>query len=103
MLSMNDKIMDYQYPFNVRISFKSIFKHFEDRYRKEDSPLAKKYIEQFLSYFDQYPILKDSIEDFDIIKKYETQISFLFDDLFPNMLTKNEIKAACRAQQEPPH
>lgn len=86
--------MDYKYPFKVRINFKSIFKHFEDRLKDEDNPLAKKYIEQFLEYFEQYPVLRESIDDFNIIKKYETQISYLFDDLFPNMLSENEIKAA---------
>ena len=94
MTNNNNSTMDYQYPFNVRISFKSIFKHFENRLKSEDSPLARKYIEQFLNYFEQYPELKESIEDLEIIKKYEAQIRFLFDDLFPNMLSENEIKAA---------
>lgn len=87
-------MMDYNYPFKIRINFKSIFKHFENRLRSEDNPLVKIYIKQFLEYFKKYPILKESIEDFDIIKKYETQISYLFEDLFPNMLSENEIKAA---------
>ncbi|WP_246062594.1 GAF domain-containing protein [Mesohalobacter halotolerans] len=94
MIKDKNLMMDYNYPFKVRINFKSIFEHFENRLKKEDNPLAKKYIEQFLEYFEQYPVLKESIDDFNIIKKYETQISYLFDDLFPNMLSENEIKAA---------
>jgi len=86
--------MDYNYPFRVRINFKRIFEHFENRLEHEDNPLAKKYINDFLAYFDQYPVLKEPIEDFDIINKYSAQISYLFDDLFPNMLSENEIKAA---------
>lgn len=86
--------MDYNYPFRVRINFKRIFEHFEERLEHEDNPLATKYIKQFLEYFEQYPVLKEPIEDFDIINEYSAQISYLFDDLFPSMLSDNEIKAA---------
>lgn len=94
MKNNNNTSMDYQYPFNVRISFKSIFKHFENRLKSDESLLTKKYIKLFLRYFDKYPILKEGIEDFELIKKYNEQISFLFESLFPSMLSENEIKAA---------
>ena len=83
------------FPFQIKLSFKSIFEQIEDRYDVEDKEHVRQYLSALLHLADQYPELKTGIDYKDALKKYKGPIDTLLDDLFPNILQHNEIKAAC--------
>jgi hypothetical protein len=82
------------YPFKIKLSFQKIRDNFQKRLETESNPISKKYIQGILDYSESYPELFDGIEDYENLKPYEKQIKILLDDLFPDVLTHNEIKVA---------
>ena len=83
------------FPFQIKLSFSKIFDQIEARYNIEDKKHIKEYLSALLHLADQYPELKTGINYKDALKKYKEPVDVLLDDLFPNILQKNEIKAAC--------
>lgn len=81
-------------PFKIKISFQKVLEACKKRYEEEDRKLVKKYLKDLLEYIKEFPELEEGIENFEDVKKYEEPIQILLDDLFPNILTNNEIKAA---------
>ncbi|MFD0933128.1 GAF domain-containing protein [Psychroflexus salinarum] len=82
------------YPFQIKLSFQKIRDNFQKRLQKESNPISKKYIQGILDYSESYPELFEGIEDYENLNPYENQIKILLDDLFPDILTHNEIKVA---------
>lgn len=82
------------YPFKIKLSFQKIKENFEKRLEHEENPISKKYIRAVLDYSKNYPELFEGIDDYEHLDKYEDQIKILLDDLFPDVLTNNEIKVA---------
>lgn len=82
------------YPFQIKLSFQKILDNFHNRLEKETNPISKKYMQDILDYSKTYPELFSGIEDFEDLTPYENQIKMLLDDLFPDILTYNEIKVA---------
>lgn len=85
---------DYQFPFKISVSFKKVIHLYEDRLRTEKNPIAKEYIKSLLSYIEKYPELVEGIDTKEKLESYSETIKIVLDDIFPNMLSGNEIKAA---------
>ncbi len=86
--------IEKDFPFKIEISFKKVIEAYQKRAQEETTPIAKKYLEEILSYIKDYPKLVDGIDSKKELEKHKEPIGILLDDLFPNVLTNNEIKAA---------
>jgi len=82
------------FPFDIHISFHRVIEQYEKEVEEIESSISKDYMENMLSYISKYPELTEGFEDPKLLKKYEEPIKILLDDLFPSILTNNEIKAA---------
>ncbi|SFC32798.1 hypothetical protein SAMN04487907_103350 [Zunongwangia mangrovi] len=81
------------FPLDITISFHRVIEQYEDRLKVEENPIAKKYIKSLLGYIEKYPKLVEGINNIKDLEKYKDPIKILLDDLFPNVLSNNEIKA----------
>ncbi|WBL26930.1 GAF domain-containing protein [Zunongwangia sp. HGR-M22] len=88
---MKDQKQDF--PLDIKVSFHKVIEQYEDRLEVEENPIAKNYIESVLNYIKDYPNLVDGIDTIEELKKYRDPIKILLDDLFPSVLSNNEIKA----------
>lgn len=82
------------YPFQIQLSFEKIRDNFQKRLKEENNPVSRAYIEGVLEYSEAYPEIFEGIIDFEHLDAFDEQIKILLDDLFPDILTHNEIKAA---------
>ncbi|WP_121667958.1 GAF domain-containing protein [Mesonia aquimarina] len=82
------------FPFQVKISFKKVIDAYRERIKTEEKPITKDYLEKMLAYIEDYPQLESGIDNVEDLNKHNKTIEILLDDLFPNVLTNNEIKAA---------
>ena len=79
-------------PFNVKFSFKAVFDYWEKKLNgpnKGEAARAKEILQQL----EHATELKVPFTDIEILYKYEEEIGLLVSDMFPEQLTKNEIKA----------
>ncbi len=83
-----------EFPLEIQISFHKVIEQYTREVKEIESSISKKYMEEMLSYIADFPELADGFSDLDLLKKYREPIKILLDDLFPNILTNNEIKAA---------
>lgn len=83
-----------RYPFTIKISFQKVLEEFKNRLKTEDKALSRQYIESVLDYANGFPELFSGLSDEADLSQYQKPIDVLLDDLFPDMLSKNEIKAA---------
>jgi len=83
------------FPFQIKLSFSRIFDQIEHRRDNEDKAHVKAYLSALLELADKNPELKEGIDYKDALSKYKSSIDALLDDLFPDILKENEIKAAC--------
>ncbi|MGB8374900.1 MAG: GAF domain-containing protein [Salegentibacter sp.] len=88
---MKQQIEDF--PLDVKISFHKVIEQYKKQVEQEQSGVAKEYMQNVLDYVSSYPALTEGIEDASELKKYKEPIKILLDDLFPSVLTNNEIKA----------
>ncbi|SHI55707.1 hypothetical protein SAMN04488096_102352 [Mesonia phycicola] len=95
---MKDQTKDF--PFNIKVSFNKVISTYRERAKVEKNPIAKSYLKNVLEYIDNYPKLKSGLESKEEIKEHLEPIHILLDDLFPNILTNNEIKAASLPYQK---
>ncbi|WP_300440046.1 GAF domain-containing protein [Christiangramia sp.] len=89
---MTQQIKDF--PFDIQISFHKVIEEYEKEVKEIESSISKEYMENMLAYISKYPELTDGFENPELLKKYKEPIKILLDDLFPGILTNNEIKAA---------
>ncbi len=91
--SSMDKSTDL--PLQLFISFKKAFSLFEKYANKENEhhPYHKS-AKDMVAEFKKYPELIEGFSDFSLLEKYQEQIDFLLESLFPEALALNEIKAA---------
>ncbi|NEV94068.1 GAF domain-containing protein [Psychroflexus sp. YR1-1] len=82
------------YPFQIKLSFQKIRDNFQKRLSTESNPISRNYIQGILDYSESYPELFNGIANYENLEPYEEQIKILLDDLFPDILTYNEIKVA---------
>lgn len=81
------------YPLDILISFHKIIERYEAKHKGETSSISKDYIEKILEYTKAFPQLREGIENAGDLTKYKDPIKILLRDLFPEILSKNEIKA----------
>lgn len=82
------------YPFQIKLSFQKILDNFQKRLKEENNKISRTYMESILEYSKSYPELFIGIDDYENLEPYKEQIKILLDDLFPDVLTQNEIKVA---------
>mgnify|MGYP000285671969 CR=1 FL=1 len=81
----------YESPFKLNFSFEKLIQKMEsEAFQNADYALSHKNI---LEQIKQFPELKNGISNLDFFEKNEALMKELLKDLFPQMLTKNEIKA----------
>jgi hypothetical protein len=81
-------------PFEIQISFHKVVEQYREQLEYEENEIARNYIESILEHVNSFPALTEGIKDFSELKKYKEPVRVLLDDLFPSVLTNNEIKAA---------
>lgn len=81
-------------PFQLFVSFKKVFDFYKKYAEDKDHPYHKS-AKQISDYLAQFPELIDGFEDISLLEKYAKQIDLMFEGIFPEILTNNEIKAAC--------
>ncbi|MDT7829194.1 GAF domain-containing protein [Pricia sp. S334] len=89
---MNDKGAD-GYPLIQLISFDKLLQRYDTMAQGEDEFLAKK-ARHILEVQKPYPELRDGFTDLSLLEKHKDVIETLLHDVFPEVLTHNEIKAA---------
>ncbi len=89
---MKNQLQDF--PLDIKISFHKIIEEYKAQVVNEQSSIAKEYIENVLEYVASFPKLIEGIEDPEELNKYKDAIHILLQDLFPDILSQNEIKAA---------
>lgn len=83
-----------EFPLDIKISFHKVIEQYEAQLKIEQSSISKNYIESVLEYVSAFPKLFEGIEDPDDLSKNKDAIRILLNDLFPTILSSNEIKAA---------
>lgn len=81
------------FPLDIRISFHKIIQVYRSQLQSETSTISQEYIEKMLDYVSRFPALTEGIEEVDDLIKYKDPIKILMKDLFPEILSKNQIKA----------
>jgi len=82
------------FPLETIISFHKIVEFYEKKLKDSSAnDFEKQYAHGVLEFIKQYPELIQGISDFETLKKYKVVMDVLLNDLFPNLLTLNEIKA----------
>ncbi|MEH6535053.1 MAG: GAF domain-containing protein [Psychroserpens sp.] len=90
---MSDINENIESPFELKVSFDKLLKHYEDLSQNEDEFIAAK-ARRVLKTADAYPVLRDGFSDPSILVEREKEISIILQDSFSPVLTKNEIKTA---------
>lgn len=83
-----------EFPFEIKISFHKVIEQYEKELEHIESSISREYLEKVLEYISDFPELREGFNDPKKLKKYCDPIKILLDDLFPTILTNNEIKAA---------
>ncbi len=82
------------FPFDIKISFHKVIEQYQKQLEHIESKISREYTQKMLDYISDYPELSEGFEDPKLLKKYKEPIKVLLNDLFPSVLTNNEIKAA---------
>lgn len=90
---MQYKNQEIEFPLVNKISFNKVIETYEKGVDSENPAIAhiSKYIFNELK---KYPKLIEGVEDMAELKSYQPQIDLILNDLFPDALRNNEIKAA---------
>lgn len=89
MLSKNEK----DSPLVQLISFDKLLRQYDTMAQSEDIFLVEK-AERILKAQAPYPELRDGFADDTLLENYKDTITIMLHDVFPDVLTNNEIKAA---------
>jgi hypothetical protein len=81
----------YESPFKLNFSFEKLIQKMKDE--ASQNPEYEFYHRKILNEVQQFPELLTGIKSFDFFEKNEQVMKDLLKDLFPSMLTNNEIKA----------
>lgn len=81
------------FPLDIKISFHKITQLYQKQLERETSTISKDYIEKMLEYVSKFPALTKGIENDEDILKYKDPIQILMKDLFPEILSDNQVKA----------
>lgn len=81
------------FPLDIKISFQKVIKEYRKQLDTEPSKISQEYIAKMLEYVASFPQLSEGIEDSEELVKYKDPIRVLLKDLFPGILSENQIKA----------
>ena len=81
------------FPLDIKISFKKIIEDYGKQLEKEPSKISRNYIRNMLDYVSSFPALSEGIENKEELIKLKDPIRILMKDLFPEILSKSQIKA----------
>lgn len=87
------------FPLQIKIGFKKLFDSYRAIERTSNSMTSKR-IAEILKIEKENPKLSSGISSEEALSKYKNQINFILEDLFAEVLTKNEIKFATVPYQE---
>lgn len=82
---------EFEMPFEPVLSFEALISELE---KKAENGSANSHTLNLLERINEIPELKSGFNNFGLVQQYSELISELMYDLFPKMLTNNEIKAA---------
>jgi hypothetical protein len=82
-----------EFPLVNKISFRKVIETYEKSVKSKNKAIANK-AKLILDEVSKYPKLREGLEDMDELRKYQPQVDLLINDLFPDSLRSNEIKAA---------
>lgn len=82
------------FPFQIKISFHKVISAYKKQLENPINEISRNYLESVLKYVESFPELQSGIEDLEELKNFKEPIKILLDDIFPGILSKNEIKAA---------
>ena len=88
---MKQQLTDF--PLDIIISFHKVLEKYQAQVEEVQSEIARKNIVNVLEYLSSFPQLRDGIEELQDLQKYKDPIKILLYDLFPILLSGNEIKA----------
>jgi len=89
---MKEQIEDF--PFKIKISFHKVIDVYKEQLQNGIGGISREYVEKFLEYVDSFPQLTEGIEDPAELTELKEPIKILLDDIFPSILSDNEIKTA---------
>ena len=82
-----------EFPLDIRISFHKIILEYQKQLEVEPSQISQEYIEKMLEYVSSFPALMNGVENVEDLATYKDPIRILMKDLFPEILSGNQIKA----------
>ena len=82
-----------EFPLDIRISFHKIISEYRHQMERETSHISREYIQKMLDYISSFPALTEGIQQAEDLVKYKDPIRILMKDLFPEILSHNQIKA----------
>ncbi|MCF6347304.1 MAG: GAF domain-containing protein [Flavobacteriaceae bacterium] len=88
-----DSLENLELPLQIYVSFDKVFSYFEKYALQKDHPYYES-AKLMVKEFKNHPELIEGFNDFSLFEKYQKQIDFLLEPLFPEPLLLNEIKAA---------
>lgn len=81
------------FPLQIKISFHKLIEQYRKQVEVEPSSISREYLEKMLDYVLSFPKLADGIANTEELVKFKAPIKILLKDLFPGILSENEIKA----------
>ncbi len=90
-MDINDSIKS---PLTLKISFNKLFEHYATLAKNTTDTFLASKIKHILEIANHYPELREGFSNSNLLKEREDEISFILQDLFAPVLTKNEIKTA---------
>ncbi|QLE00703.1 GAF domain-containing protein [Galbibacter sp. BG1] len=78
-------------PLSIQVSFKKLIEHYRAEEKKDDSLLSNR-AKEILAVVKEHPELESGIEDLSKLDNFQNEIAILTQDVFPPMLSSNEIK-----------
>ena len=82
-----------EFPLDLKISFQKVVEQYKKQLETEPSNISREYIGKVLEYISSFPALTDGIENTEDLVKLKDPIRILMKDLFPEILSENQIKA----------
>ncbi|WP_031428378.1 GAF domain-containing protein [Flavimarina sp. Hel_I_48] len=80
-------------PVDIRFSIAPVLKKLNKKMEGSTSDISKNYLKSILDYANGFPKLVEGLSKLEDLEKYENEIHTILENIFPEVLTKNEIKA----------
>lgn len=83
------------FPLVIKISFHKVIEYYQEQVKAKTGTgsISHEYMEKTLDYLADFPKLSEGIETIDELEQHQEPIRILLKDLFPGILSRNEIKS----------